>query len=260
MRSRALVLGCCPCPVSETSSKCVRVVIALAAAIFCVGWLSSAAVADVICVEDDSYCRDVGLRCTYSGSTQTCCAYTCEPDETCTAAELQPLTECSPPEVDVHLHVYSGAAGCTLPEAKTSAYNQSTLYWYKLNATTTGDSQIWSCPDCYVTVTDTNQPIAPSGQSGSSFHQTIVFPSQTSCQCSSYAEGGCCDNCPSQYSEEPECVNKHCNSTSPHTGQVCASVTEDYKVVKWSEDGTYWKTYPSPVALTVYRFTSACSP
>ena len=220
MRSLTQVLGWSTCRVGGSSRKCIRVVIALAAAMCCLGWLSSVAVAQFVCDEESTYCRDVDLRCTYSGQGQNCCAYICAPDESCTAAEQQPLTECAPPEVDMHLNVYSGAPGCTIPEAQTSVVNQSTLYWYKVTATTTGDSQIWSCSECQVNVIDENQPVAPKPQSGYIFRQTVIFPSPTGCECSPYAEGGCCDNCPVEYSEEPDCINNHCNPALHHAGQV----------------------------------------
>ncbi len=261
MRGRTRVLGSSPCRVGGLSRGSSRTIIALAAALCCLGWLSSVAVATVVCDEESTYCRDVNLRCTYSGQGQNCCAYTCAPDESCTAEEQQPLVECAPPEVYVHRNLYSGAPGCVAVDGQTTVINQSDFYWYKFSASTTADSQIWGCNDCQVTTTDEDQQVAPRGHSGYSWSQGVSFPSETSgCECSAFITSGCCDNCPSEYAEEPECVNNHCNLDDPcHTGQVCASVTSNVQFIAWSKNGTSWISYSTPKTVPVTHFTSACA-
>ena len=257
MRSRTLIPGWSLCRVSGSSSKRIRVVIALAAAMCCLGWLSSVAVAQFVCDEESTYCRDVNLRCTYSGQGQNCCVYTCAPDDSCTAAEQQPMVECAPPDVKISFTVYSGAPGCTVPEGQARVTNLTSLYWYKLNFVTTADSQIWNCSACQRTFEDLLTPLAPAGQAGYTLDHTVVFPSPSECTCSPYAEGGCCDNCPYEYRNEEDCVNKHCNPAAGHEGQVCASMSSTVEVVSWSEDGTTYKAF-SPHRWPTGLFTSAC--
>lgn len=259
MRSRKRIPGWFRCSVGGSSRSSFRVVIALAAAMFCVGWFSS--VAAVTCVVDDSYCRDVDLRCTYSGQGQNCCFYTCGPDDSCTEAELQPMSECSPPEVKIDLRVHSGAPGCTLPEAQTTVTNESPLYWYELSAWTTGNAVgVWGCSECEVTVNDSNVTLGRSDEPNSSLTQLIVFPGETSCECPEIpGMGGCCDNCPWASRNDPRC-SYHCNATTPHADQYCAGVTQEVQVVKWSPDNQVWKSYPNPVLVDVDLYTSSCSP
>jgi hypothetical protein len=261
MRSRALDLGSSPCRAGGPPRRSTRIIIALAAAMCCLGWLSSVAVATVVCDEESTYCRDVGLRCTYSGQGQNCCAYTCAPDESCTAEEQQPLVECAPPEVYVHRNVYSGAPGCeTALDGQTDVINQSDFYWYKFNASTTAESQIWSCPDCHETANDDDQQVKPTGQAGFHWHHSVSLPTTTSCNtCPTCITSGCCDNCPSDC-QDSECDNKRCNSESPHTGQVCASVTSYVEFTAWSKNGTSWISYSSPKTVPVFHLTSACDP
>jgi len=220
MRSLALVLGWSPCRVGGSSSRSIRVVVALAVAMMCVGWSSSVTVAtEIVCVE--SYCRDVGLLCTLSGTNQQqrCCIYSCAPDESCSELELRPLNDCVPPEVNVDVCVHSGAPGCTVVEAKTTVTNQSP-YYYKLNMWTTAGSQaIWGCSGCERTESNEEVVLPPLDD----FAQSVTMWNcgEASCEELACCHGdldtvSCCNNCPAN-STDPACPSK-CGAT-----QICAT-------------------------------------
>ncbi len=252
MRSRALVLGWCPGRAGESLGKCIRVVVVLAAAMTCVGWLSSVAVAAYVCVEGDSYCRDVNVRCTYSGSGENCCAYTCAPDESCTEPDPWPPSECEPPAPQpppMCVCIVGRRPGCDFTESTYYLYNLSP-YWYKVSALTWVDGfGVSQCSGCYTDHLFGNSVVAPNSMVDLS---PGLLPNNNPCGDGCYSS---CDNtpygtyCPS---------HGECGTSS----EVYATVGADYiKLVGWSVDGYgyhYWSPSQRPVVQPAACAESVC--